>query len=421
MRIALVSYEFPPDTAVGGIATYSEQVAELLGSAGHSVEVFAASGTRGGTEERASYRVHRIHGLDRKTFPDEAAKIFGQRNALQAFDVVEGPEIWAEARKIREQYPEVAHVVKLHTPTELVRTANYCKSGIKGWFRHNISQARIAAGALWRGRKPPAYVHRLAAQWLNETEIESIEREYTRECDLAVAPSQAMLDWAESNWSIPSNQRMLVPNPYIPREELLKVKLRPAGKVIGFMGRLEYRKGIADLVEAIPQILEADPEVRVRIVGKPLWHPGTVEPFDTYIRRRLRRYMDRVELVGGRPLAAMPEEYAQIDICIFPSIWENFPNVCLEAMAAGRAVVGSTAGGMAEMLRDGAGILIPPHSPQRIAEAALQFLKSPELRIAAGEKARQTVLDRYSAAAILPIVEESYETAIQLNRVRRLN
>jgi len=184
---------------------------------------------------------------------------------------------------------------------------------------------------------------------------------------------------------------------------------------------LEYRKGIADLVEAIPQILEADPEVRVRIVGKPLWHPGTVEPFDTYIRRRLRRYMDRVELVGGRPLAAMPEEYAQIDICIFPSIWENFPNVCLEAMAAGRAVVGSTAGGMAEMLRDGAGILIPPHSPQRIAEAALQFLKSPELRIAAGEKARQTVLDRYSAAAILPIVEESYETAIQLNRVRRLN
>ncbi len=51
MHIALISHEYPPDTAVGGIATYVKQAAAMLAGRGHKVEVFCASGTRKGTTE----------------------------------------------------------------------------------------------------------------------------------------------------------------------------------------------------------------------------------------------------------------------------------------------------------------------------------------------------------------------------------
>ena len=48
MRIAFISYEYPPDTAAGGIATYARQAAHMLRDRGHAVEVFAASPHRTG-------------------------------------------------------------------------------------------------------------------------------------------------------------------------------------------------------------------------------------------------------------------------------------------------------------------------------------------------------------------------------------
>jgi glycosyltransferase involved in cell wall biosynthesis len=113
----------------------------------------------------------------------------------------------------------------------------------------------------------------------------------------------------------------------------------------------------------------------------------------------------------------MPEQYAAVDICVFPSVWENFPNVCLEAMSAGRAIVASSAGGMAEMLEGGVhGILIPPCNPKVIAEGVIRLLRSRELRQALGASARQRVLSAYSLEKIGPQLEQSYEVAIALNK-----
>jgi glycogen synthase len=50
MKIAFISYEYPPDTAVGGIATYVYHAAKMMNERGHNVEVFAASGKRSCSE-----------------------------------------------------------------------------------------------------------------------------------------------------------------------------------------------------------------------------------------------------------------------------------------------------------------------------------------------------------------------------------
>ena len=61
MNIAFISYEYPPDTAYGGIATYVHQAAMMLSRRGHHVEVFSGSPHRTGTENEECLLVHRIN------------------------------------------------------------------------------------------------------------------------------------------------------------------------------------------------------------------------------------------------------------------------------------------------------------------------------------------------------------------------
>ena len=68
MRIAFVSYEYPPDTAYGGIATYVYQAAKMLRERGHQVEVFAASPNRAGTETENGFLVHRTNVKEQQKF-----------------------------------------------------------------------------------------------------------------------------------------------------------------------------------------------------------------------------------------------------------------------------------------------------------------------------------------------------------------
>jgi glycosyltransferase involved in cell wall biosynthesis len=377
----------------------------------------AASGYRDGSTGDDALRIHYIKGLERDTFAERLLPLFRERQAIRKFDVVESPEYFAEGRLILSAYPEIAHVVKLHTPSTLLREMNTCPLQASGWLRHHGWQATMALGALRRRTRPNPFkgAHSRSAP----AAIEGVERNYVKQCDFVVSPSKALLKWATANWSIDPNNAMVVPNPFSPPSQLLDIGFSTNGRVVGFVGRLEYRKGICDLVEAIPLILRAEPNTQFRLIGRPLLHPGTLEPLDQYVRRRLRRYGYSIHISSGCLLDEIPLQYSGIDVCVFPSLWENFPNVCLEAMAAGRAIVASCAGGMAEMLERGGGILVAPNSPRQLAKAVVQFLKSPALRRSCGETVRRHVLAAYSCDAVLPAVEHAYERAIACNRRKR--
>ena len=125
-------------------------------------------------------------------------------------------------------------------------------------------------------------------------------------------------------------------------------------------------------------------------------------------------WRDHLEFTDYLPIAKVHEYFGQTDICVFPSHWENFPNVCLEAMAAGRGVIGSSAGGMAEMLDGGkVGLLVKPEAPAEIAAAILRLLRDPAERKRLGALARQRVLSEYNDETIGAVLEKSYTLAIQ--------
>jgi glycosyltransferase involved in cell wall biosynthesis len=209
----------------------------------------------------------------------------------------------------------------------------------------------------------------------------------------------------------------------MPRPELLSLEPRAEGKTVGFVGRLERRKGIETLVRAIPGVLREVPDARFRLVGAPMLRAGTGQRYDGWIGEQLGPLMGAVEIPGKAGLAEMPGVYGEVDICAFPSLWENFPNVCLEAMTAGRAVVGSEAGGRKEILDGGrAGLLAKPGDAELLAWQIIGLLKDPAERIRLGEVARQRVVETYNQKVIGAMTEGVYGEAIELKaraRTRR--
>lgn len=411
MRIAFISYEFPPDSSSGGIATYLAQAAGIQARRGHEVEVFAASPSRDETVVQEGIVVHWIREVERVDFGLVAGHRFAARHAEKPFDVLEGPEYNADARKALALVPEVPLVVKLHTPSRLI--ASISASGglaLKARFLGGNLKLQLAA---WQRGEPPPPFYFSSRQTVQQ--LDALERAHARRAAIVAPPCHDLCRFAEEAWQIDRDRIRYSPHPYVPPPALLRLEPRDDGQTVGFVGRLERRKGIETLAAAIPLVLRAVPQARFRLIGAAGTHPDSGRRYDEWLREQTRPFADRIDIPGKVDLARMSEAYASLDICAFPSVWENFPNVCLEAMAAARAVVGSSAGGMAEMLDGGqAGRLVPPGDPKALAAAIIALLRAPDERRRLGEAARRRVLECYSEATIGAMMENIYREAIAL-------
>ncbi len=401
MKIAFVSYEYPPDTAIGGIATYVRQAAQMLAQRGHDVEVFTASPHRAGCEMTQGLTVHRIQPRDRAHFAEDIAPIFAARHHVVQFDVVEGPDCGADAAVIAQHFPDLPLVLKLHTPSYILQKVGATPLSTPAKLRFLLGALRRGQGLKWPQSQPvydcpsdPEYRHALHAQ-------------------IIAAPSQAIGNQVQADWHLDTAKIATFPYPYIPSPALLDIPLKTQTHRITFIGRLELRKGILDLMRAIPEVLKHYPEAKFRFVG-PAW-PSPVKhlTMQQYLCKQLHRHIHALEFTGAVPLDQIPTYLAQTDICVFPSLWESFGLVCLEAMAAGRGVIGSSAGGMAELLDGGkAGLLLPPKQPQLLAHGMLHLLQNPPLRQQYGAIARDRVLSHYSLDCVGQQQEAAYAAAI---------
>lgn len=393
MKIALVSYEYPPDTAFGGIATYVQQAALMLCRRGHHVEVFTSSPMRSETAEVDGITVHRIQESSREVFPQRIGAVFHNRHRHVQFDVLEGPEYGADARECVRVVPDIPLVIKLHTPSVLIYRIG--EQGIRVTmsarqrFRRSLRPLRRGRDALYDPARDDERRHALCA-------------------DEIAAPSRAIADKVKALWRLQDQHISCFPIPYIPSDDLLSIPLDTRHNRVSFTGRIEARKGALDLAKAVPLVLAKHPNTRFRFVGKP-------EPeYLSAVQVALGIHQASVEFTGAVPLDQLPAVLAETDLCVYPSLWESFGIVCLEAMAAGRGVIGSSSGGMAELLDGGkVGRLIPPRSPKRIAAAVIELLDNPKLRMQLGQAARQRVLDVYNQDVVGALQEASYERAIE--------
>jgi glycogen(starch) synthase len=398
VKIAFVSYEYPPDNAFGGIATYTQQAARMLARRGHAVDVFAGSGERDGTFSEQNVSVHRIRCDGIPAFRRRLPEILVLRSqAINGFDLLEMPEQHGEAVEALRRLPQLPFVLRLHTPSYLFAEISDLQWG---WRQ----KARFALGALRRGQWPQFAV---APDGVNQ-----FERAIAAAADGVLAPSRAIAQRVGDDWQLSPEILAHVPYPFVPDPALLNIAPGADAPRVVFVGRLEPRKGVHTLARAIPGVLRRHPDVKFRFVGRDLHSPVHGVSMRQHIESICSSHLSALEFIGPVPAAELPRHLAAGAIAVFPSVWENFPNACLEAMAAARAVVGSNAGGMADMLEDGAGILVPPKSPSALTDAIARLLEAPATGVEMGLRARQRVQDAYGSDQIGPRQEAAYARAI---------
>ncbi len=413
MNIALISYEYPPDTADGGVATYVGQAARMLAGRGHAVEVFVGSRERTETCTENGILVHRINTGHDERFRAAVGAAFAERHAAAAFDVLECPEWEADGLDAVRRVPDIPLVVKLHTPISLLRRLNLPPWGIGNSVRTASNRTRVFAGALRHGRRVPWMTH----YERQVRDMDRLESALAHAADEVATPSLSLGQILTKQWRLDPARVAHVPNPYAASEAMLAIPVETATNRVTFLGRLETRKGVLDLARAIPLVLRRHPQAKFRFVGRPMPSPSPSLDMQQFLERTLARHAASVEFYGAVSLAGIPGVLRETDICVFPSVWENFPNVCLEAMSAGRGVIGSSAGGMRDMLEDGKyGLNVPPRRAFALSEAISALLADPARRMALGQAAREKVQSAYNLPRIGMLQEESYRRAIEHRR-----
>jgi PEP-CTERM/exosortase A-associated glycosyltransferase len=163
------------------------------------------------------------------------------------------------------------------------------------------------------------------------------------------------------------------------RDAVLAEQLGVAGKaVLGFIGSFYAYEGLNVLLDALPAMLAANPEIRVLLVGG--------GPQDAALKAQAQRLgvAGQVVFTGRVPHSEVQRYYNLIDVLVYPRLKMRLTDLVtplkpLEAMAQGRVLVASDVGGHGELIEDGkTGVLFEANNPRALAEKTLALLAEPQ-------------------------------------------
>lgn len=411
MRIWLLTSEVPQEIA-GGIARYVDNFARLLGAAGH--EVVIISRTEQACDKPLGPGVRLIGIVPRQGqlnepnpggLPDThpaypynilaywpalsyqmAEEVLRLLQQLPLPDIIESQEYAALPyyllqRKLTERTPleRIPILVQLHSPTfELTRPNQETRYRFpEYWVGQMEKFCIVAADALL---SPSAFLGRC------------IEQTLQRPLDIPAIPLPLLMP------------RSIVPSQGQP------------GHIV-YVGRLELRKGVLPLVKACSRLWSTGADFHLTLVGG----DGEFKPKDTtvgaFLRERYAKWVasGHLRFTGQLDQAKVFAHLQRAWAVVIPSLWENFPNTCMEAMGVGQVVLASRAGGQAEMIEtDGVnGFLFDWQTPgdfENKLQAVLALREAERNTVA--QHARDRILALCAPEVVLPQRLQHYATII---------
>jgi len=179
-------------------------------------------------------------------------------------------------------------------------------------------------------------------------------------------------------------------------------------RVVSFVGGLTLSKGIMFLAEVFSEIAQEHRDWCLCMVGGgPL-----KESLQWFIRER--GLEEQILVLGKVPLAKMPLLYADTDIVVFPSLWEEpLSGVLLEAGASGKPVIASDRGESKEILVHGETGLIVAVEKEAWKKAIQMLMEKEALRKKMGAAARKRITQDYSLEHVSGIVEKKYQELLR--------
>ena len=347
MKIWLLTSETPLYNP-GGIARYVDNFARYLAASGHRVTVFGRDEKERSQEVLPGYSYVSVVPLwdrcgepctsprpdDHPAFPYNVLDYWGAFSYQMAEavlrrietdgppDVIESQEYCALPyyllqRKLTENGPlrEIPVVVNAHSPDFIIREYN--------------EEPRYQFPHYWTGRLEMACLHAADAVICPSGYL---TRQLEEMFGGSITVSHFPLPWTEPGE--PADFPETVP-----------------GKVVYF-GRLEVRKGTLQLLRRCDRMWAEGMEFQLHLIGSDTRYFPRGCSVGDWLRRKYQRWLDDGRLIihGQMEHGDVMREIRSAAFTVIPSIWENWPNTCIEAMSLGKVVVGSTNGGQAEMI-----------------------------------------------------------------------
>ena len=146
-----------------------------------------------------------------------------------------------------------------------------------------------------------------------------------------------------------------------------------------FFGRFELRKGFHILSRALPDFLARHKNAYAVLVGRDL-ESSLAPSMAEYARSLLSAYGDRVVILDRLPHAKLYPIIDRARLVVLPSLMDNLPNACLEAMTLGKPIIGTRGASFEEMITDGEnGFLVAPNEPGQLTEKINDAWNDPRL------------------------------------------
>ncbi len=387
MKILMLTWEYPP-RVVGGISRVVSDLSKTLLKDGHDVTVITyRDGDSPYFEDDKGVKVYRVDNY--MINPNNFIDWIMQMN-------------FSMLAKANEIIREEGKFDVIHAHDWLVA---YSAKTLKNSYNIPIVATIHATEA---GRN--SGIHDEQQRYINDTEWM-----LTYEAAEVVVNSNYMKNELQRLFGLPYEKINVIPNGvnmglYNGIERDYNFRRRYAmdnEKIILFMGRLVYEKGIQHLIAAMPKILEGYHDTKLVICGK----GGMLD--------ELRRQVDnmgisnKVYFAGYMCGKDVQKMYKAADISVFPSTYEPFGIVALEAMLSENPVVVSDIGGLNEIVEHRVnGMKTYCGNSNSIADSILELLYNPKLCSEITKKAKNKVRNEYNWSKIAQDTHFTYQKAI---------
>ncbi|MFS8542275.1 MAG: glycosyltransferase family 4 protein [Limnochordales bacterium] len=387
-HILMLSWEYPP-RVVGGLARHVAYLSRALAARGHRVTVLTQEAP--GAPDREwdhGVEVHRlpVPGPPPMDFPG-----------------------WVMRLNL-EMVERALHLFACGRRFDLVHAHDWLAAYAGKALKHGLAVPLVATiHATEHGRNNGLH---------NDLQrhIGSVEWWLTYEAWRVICCSRFMEDEVRRVFHLPADKVRVVPNggtlPDPPQDPQAEAAFRarfaqPQEALVFFLGRLVHEKGVQVLLDAVPLILERHPPTRFVIAGE-----GPARP-DLEAQARRLGIADRVTFYGYANDGERDRFLRAAQVAVFPSLYEPFGIVALEAMAAGTPVVATATGGFQEIVRHGDnGLLALPGSAESLAHHVALLLLSPGLAARLARTALRHVRDRYGWGPVAERTGAVYEEVL---------
>jgi len=373
MKIALISEKYTPD--IGGLAISTGRLGEMLAAAGHDVRLFAPTSS---TSLRASSHLLPTIKQTQRSGGVHVTR-FGAHKRVDD-TLVDWFELVVEEHQ-RE-------------PFDLIHAYFLPMAGFVGTYAGKYlgipSVVSIRGNDIERAAfEPSKFSHVMyalqnaSAVTTNASELEKKAKAFI-DRDIHIIPN-----------GIDTERFKPMENKLVLAEALGLVdekKKKERKFVIGFVGELREKKGMATLLTGYAQIAKTMP-VSLFIVGE-VRDGEDKRYFEEF---KIANPQLPITITGHVPHKDLPAYYSLMDVFVHPSLRDGMPNAVLEAMACGVPVIATPVGGVLDVLKDGVnGFFVHVNDTEGLAQKMTEVLSQPEKVESVRRSAREAVLSQYT-------------------------